>query len=150
MTTKTCSDCKITKSIRRFPKNRNWCILCWRKRHREYQSSPGRSEYNRTNNLGWKARYVRCRRSAQLRGISFELTPEQYHELCDLPCVYCGWKVKDTGHGLDRKDSKGPYSVNNVVPSCGVCNWAKHVNFSYEEMLVLGKTISQIRASRSD
>ena len=48
---------------------------------------------------------------------------------------------------MDR-DSKG-HTKDNVVPCCYDCNCARNDNFSHEEMVILGKTISEIKSKRS-
>lgn len=78
-------------------------------------------------------------------------------EICDMdidymlnniirkPCVYCG----DTRRvGADRIDSSKGHTKDNVVPCCVECNQVKGDMFSYEEMLVLGKTIREIKEKR--
>lgn len=81
------------------------------------------------------------------------------HEICDIdidwminnimhkPCVYCG----DTHLiGCDRIDNTKGHLKSNVVPCCCICNRARCDSFSYEEMLVLGKTIKQIKSNRKE
>ncbi len=81
------------------------------------------------------------------------------HEICDIdidwminnimhkPCVYCG----DTHLiGCDRIDNTKGHLKTNVVPCCCICNRARCDSFSYEEMLVLGKTIKQIKLNRKE
>lgn len=61
------------------------------------------------------------------------------------PCVYCG----DTHLiGCDRIDNSKGHLKTNVVPCCCSCNKARGDSFSYEEMLVLGNTIKQIKSNR--
>lgn len=79
------------------------------------------------------------------------------HEICDIdidwminnimhkPCIYCG----DTHLiGCDRIDNTKGHLKINVVPCCCSCNRARCDSFSHEEMLVLGKTIRQIKLNR--
>ena len=62
-------------------------------------------------------------------------------------CIYCG----DTANiGLDRIDNKRGHEIGNVVPCCYECNVARGDNFSFEEMLILGKTIRRIKKSRNE
>lgn len=62
-------------------------------------------------------------------------------------CIYCG----DTKRlGLDRIDNSKGHTKDNVVVCCYDCNVARGDNFSFEEMLILGKTIQQIKANRHD
>ncbi len=59
-------------------------------------------------------------------------------------CVYCGY----SSTGLDRVDNSKGHLKSNCVPACKVCNVAKMDNFSYDEMLILGKTIKEIKDKR--
>ena len=82
----------------------------------------------------------RYRRGAQSRNIDFCLTNEQFFELLDKPCHYCGvlpasetWtgRFKVKAHvlrhgGIDRVDNKKGYVSDNCVPCCSDCNFAKH------------------------
>ena len=62
------------------------------------------------------------------------------------PCVYCG----DTYRiGADRISNDKGHTKDNIVPCCFECNCAKNDNFSYEEMLIIGKTIAKVKAQRS-
>src|SRR5581483_10875308 len=96
----------------------------------------------------WQYRFYRCRFQARQRGIPFTLTPDQYKAIADLPCVYCGHPEKDTGSGIDRRDSVKGYTATNSVAACGPCNWAKNSYFTYEEMFVIGKAIAEVRRLR--
>jgi 5-methylcytosine-specific restriction endonuclease McrA len=66
--------------------------------------------------------------------IGFYLTYEQAAPLFFAPCFYCGSKItwaKDRTtlvglHGIDRLDSSKPYTLDNVVPCCKHCNYAKN------------------------
>lgn len=98
------------------------------------------------------------------KGVVFEITKEQFRALCELPCHYCGvlpnefsatsgwantskrgkmksgkflseWKY----NGLDRIDSDKGYTLDNVVPCCGICNHAKHTLSYYDFTAWLGR-----------
>ena len=45
---------------------------------------------------------------------------------------------------IDRIDSSGPYSINNVVKSCWICNSLKSNTLSKDEMIKKGKEITDI------
>jgi hypothetical protein len=65
-----------------------------------------------------------------------DLTTEQFKSLLESPCFYCGTVKYNTkkipGHGsfgyngIDRVDTNKGYTMDNVVPCCKVCNFAKN------------------------
>ena len=61
-----------------------------------------------------------------------------------LPCIYCG----DVSPGLDRKDNSKGHTIDNCVPCCKECNVSRMDNFTYDEMVILGKTIRKIKEDR--
>jgi 5-methylcytosine-specific restriction endonuclease McrA len=78
--------------------------------------------------------------SAKKRGYEFALTEEQFKELTQQNCFYCGiepkrLKYKNGNHcfkrskyiynGIDRRDNSKGYIVENCVACCRVCNIAK-------------------------
>ena len=76
--------------------------------------------------------------SAKRRGISWNLTEDQFKEITQKVCSYCGAKpnnrTKDKEsfgdyiyNGIDRIDNNKGYSVNNIVPCCKSCNSTKGV-----------------------
>ena len=63
------------------------------------------------------------------------------------PCIYCG----DTNRiGADRVDNSKGHIKENVVPCCYECNCAKNDNFSFDEMKIIGKTISLVKSRREN
>jgi len=76
------------------------------------------------------------KQGAKRRGFAWDLTREQARTLMGQNCHYCGTEPKqvrmriyNTGvclyNGLDRKDCSLGYTIDNVVPCCGPCNYAK-------------------------
>jgi len=74
--------------------------------------------------------------SAKKKGLDWKLTEEQFKELAQQDCYYCGAKPsnildrKDCSgryiyNGLDRIDNTKGYTIDNVVPCCKVCNYRK-------------------------
>jgi hypothetical protein len=63
---------------------------------------------------------------------------------------YCGFDLPPTGMAIDRKDSQIGYTPSNVVPCCIDCNLAKNESFSYDEMLLLGAVIRDIKLRRQE
>lgn len=82
--------------------------------------------------------YRNLKRNARDRGIEWSLTKEHVAKIIGRPCFYCGvepYQEIKNGYngfngglkynGLDRVDNKKGYLVENVVPCCGMCNYAK-------------------------
>jgi len=77
------------------------------------------------------------KRGAENRGISFEITKDEFREITQKDCFYCGESPKRIRkgalgdyvyNGIDRVDSSKGYVIENVVPCCGNCNFAKKLN----------------------
>lgn len=72
---------------------------------------------------------------ARKRGYIFELTYEEFKEIINQNCTYCGvepyqfhtsWRgVKTLYNGIDRVNPLEGYYIGNVVPCCGKCNFMK-------------------------
>lgn len=88
------------------------------------------------------------------------ITYEQFVGLSGIKeCHYCGAEVQwseynlnhaGSGCNLDRKDSSGPYSLENVVVCCRRCNYGKNNFFSYEEWLQIGAVIRSWRKTSNN
>ena len=53
-----------------------------------------------------------------------DLTPNDFYELINKPCSYCGDSERI---GIDRKDSSIGYLKTNCQPCCVWCNFMKHM-----------------------
>lgn len=122
--TRKCIYCDITKPLEEFHKNireflgRDYrCKLCKNKRSRENKNTPGH-------------RFSTYQSGAKTRKISFNLSFEEFNSFWDKPCYYCG--VDINGIGLDRKDPKDGYRIENIVPCCVQCNRAKTIQTTEE------------------
>ena len=73
-----------------------------------------------------KKTYNGYKMSSETRHISFQLSNEEFDILLKLPCYYCKLFIKDGCNGIDRLNSNGPYSSENVVPCCKTCNSMKN------------------------
>lgn len=77
----------------------------------------------------------RYKRDAKSRGYCFELTNQEFHDIVNGECFYCGSKqnseqmynnrelIKYTG--IDRVDNSIGYVKSNCVPCCKDCNTLK-------------------------
>lgn len=82
-----------------------------------------KKEYDRSDR-GIFMRYKGdCKRRGRLtRGIEMRLSLEQFSEIINKPCYYCGI---ENCRGVDRVDSEDHYSLENSRPCCRVCNGMK-------------------------
>ena len=82
---------------------------------------------------------------ARKRNLLFELTKEQFRELTQGPCYYCGiepaqeFKVPSNNgsyiyNGIDRLNSNLGYAIENCVPACGLHNLMK-LDMTVEQFL---------------
>ena len=76
-------------------------------------------QYRRTPS----GRFCDYKGNAKRRGIEFHLTEEQFESFWQKPCEYCGAEIETIG--LDRLDSDGHYTIDNVVSCCWSCNKSK-------------------------
>ena len=86
------------------------------------------------------------KRGARVRNFEFSITREEFRTLTSSYCYFCGIKPKQkTGrikylpthgeyiyNGIDRKDNALGYTIENCLPCCKICNYAKH-KLSFEE-----------------
>jgi hypothetical protein len=84
-------------------------------------------------------------RAAKRRGYQFTLLKEEFLRITKQNCHYCGsvpisiMKRKDYNgsyvyNGIDRKNNKEGYTIENSVPCCIICNKAKGTK-SYNEFM---------------
>lgn len=78
----------------------------------------GRKKYDQTLPPRYKTYLARANR----KGISLDLTLEQFDFICCHDCVYCGTSSKI---GVDRIDYSQGYTLENSQPCCGMCNMMK-------------------------
>lgn len=84
--------------------------------------------------VAFRALYRQYRIQAEARGKSFHLTSDEFSVLVQGSCYYCGIepfqvrrrrKNELTYNGIDRKDNKQGYSIDNCVSCCPQCNYGK-------------------------
>lgn len=57
---------------------------------------------------------------------------------------FYGGKTRGGILEVDRKDSTGPYTEDNCVLACAICNNAKSDKFTYEEFKAVGEVVGKI------
>ncbi len=96
---------------------------------------------------------------AKKRNLAFELTFDQAMELIKQRCKYCQSTPSNRKQskanknspllyqGIDRVDNSLGYTIDNCVPCCRNCNWAKS-KMQYDEFIAwvsdVYKTISSL------
>lgn len=74
-------------------------------------------------------------RAAEKRGYGWKLTKQEFYDLTQKPCTYCGSSPQQEHNpgnsapfvynGIDRIDNTQGYVRENCCPCCGVCNQMK-------------------------
>lgn len=92
-------------------------------RRRKMQEDPqGFLLKRRKHNKKYRRSFKGFSRDAKERGIPMTLSKKELEILQDSRCNYC---VASDDIGVDRIDSNGPYSWDNVVSCCKTCNYMK-------------------------
>jgi len=105
-------------------------------KRKEFAREAGKKEYGQA---AFNDTYNSYKQGAKSRGISFNLTKEEFKNLSSKNCNYCGVvpsqikKVKgDNGdfiyNGIDRIDSSKGYIEGNCITCCGTCNYMKRTH----------------------
>lgn len=150
---KQCTKCKKVKNIEYFyPKNKKkgyfhpYCKPCTREHVKKYATDENRAKW-RARSRTLPSRYSATKRDAARRKHDFFLSMEEYATLiASNECHYCRGILPEVRGGLDRKDTHGPYSVENCVPCCVECNRIKGCALTYEEMLFVAEALHTIRS----
>lgn len=91
-------------------------------------------------------KFAKLKCEAKSRGIQVHFGLKEYADkFYQKPCCYCGAASSPYGHGVDRKDSSGDYTLDNCTPCCGECNVIKNDLITYEEMLAVAKLLKEMR-----
>ena len=109
---------RIQEQKKQYYEQNKESILEYNKQYRE-QNKESIQEYRRTPS----GRFCDYKGNAKQRGIEFHLTEEQFESFWQKPCEYCGAEIETIG--LDRLDSDGHYTIDNVVSCCWSCNKSK-------------------------
>jgi hypothetical protein len=80
-------------------------------------------DLNRRRSKALYRRFKEYDLGAKSRGLTFDLTLEQFETFWNKPCSYCGSAILTIG--LDRIDNKVGYILDNLVSCCWPCNRLK-------------------------
>ena len=121
----------VSASGLRKTKGTRSCGCSWR----EWKGSPAGRAVQFKDGTPFRVVLKEYQRGARERGLSWELSDEQFKEITALPCHYTGIipstkKVGKSGEefvysGIDRVDSTIGYTPENCVPCCTDVNFMK-------------------------
>lgn len=89
------------------------------------------SDYS--NKRTFSKAYTQLLSNAKKRNIAFRIPKEVCETLLSKECFYCK-KQYEQPISLDRVDNSKPYTKDNVVPCCKVCNRMK-LNLTFSEFI---------------
>lgn len=120
------------------------CKKCYNQRwHKNHPNRRGPQRYHKP-----ELRFKHGMRSAQTRNIVWNLSFAEFKILIKQTCYYCQnnlGKHIHSGSGLDRIDNTKGYTIDNVLPCCGICNKTRNNFFTVEETKVAIKAILEYR-----
>jgi hypothetical protein len=105
----------------------------WRDKNKEKMNEVNENKKNsKTQN------YNVYKRSAEYKNLEFTITYDEYVDIVDKECHYCGI-IQDKGfNGIDRKNQTKGYVADNCVSCCQMCNYMK------------GSTIDEVFLKRAE
>ena len=119
--------------------DRKSCKLCYADLQREIADN----KYAETRHFRQRLNSIKS--NAKGRGYNFNLTEEEVEKIIEKPCFYCG---KEHSDGIDRIDSTKPYTIDNCVPCCYICNRMKN-KFSLDLFLDKVEKIYNLHCNKS-
>lgn len=98
-----------------------------------------------------KTVYKRYRRSAERRNFYWELSFEDFLKIARQFCAYCDRPPSMRYNtfvfsGLDRKNPKAGYTLENIAPCCAECNRLKWDTLTPEETRHIAQALKAFRA----
>jgi hypothetical protein len=129
------------------PERKNYMNQMFKERHKVRKHREARARYSRNYNYKLSTKFgIAQRKAIKERGISFELTFEEYTQIVeDNSCYYCSALLPKTALGLDRVDNSKGYVFENVVACCSDCNRLKNSHLTLEEMKEVIKVLKELR-----
>jgi len=77
----------------------------------------------KNNNIDYS--YVNYKKSAEVKQLVFEFNKEEFVQIVESPCNYCGIIQEKGFNGIDRLNSTIGYIKDNCVSCCAMCNYMK-------------------------
>ena len=102
------------------------CKECYLKlREIEEKRERNERDYNKERKANILTHYNEYVRSAMKKNLEFNLDADQFEMLVNSHCHYCDEYDETRVIGIDRVNSERGYFIENVVPSCFICNRMK-------------------------
>ena len=121
---KSSTNVEIEKN--RLPRDRNWSeeLKNFKENHPEKykKKQEWRAKYSRT--IGFKLIDMKCKAKSIVRREIF-ISDQWMKLLFTSNCFYCGQSPDEHINGIDRKDNNEPYTYENSVACCPMCNFMK-------------------------
>lgn len=94
-----------------------------------------------------KGRFQVSKGGAQRRGISWDISMDDFIAVSSLPCYYCGKQrpVDYQGSWLDRKFITQGYVKDNVLPCCKDCNMLRGDRMTTDETKAVVHLLKSMR-----
>jgi hypothetical protein len=90
------------------------------------ENNPEKTEEANTNKRNSKKlQYNVYKRSASYKNLDFTISYDDYVNIVDKDCYYCGIIQEKGFNGIDRKDQTKGYLLHNCVSCCKMCNYMK-------------------------
>lgn len=151
-------ECGRTRVTTTSALNAGHVVACYVCSKNQYKLPPGEASRN--------GLYSAYRKGAEERCLPFDLTPDQFKTLTSQSCSYCGVapsqirrnRTHGKGYqfngdylynGIDRKDNKLGYTIENSVPCCGMCNRAKDILSEQDYLFWLQRSYHHIYSTMS-
>jgi len=80
------------------------------------------NEYKKNSKEINYSNYVR---NAGYKNLEFTVTYNEFVNIVETPCEYCGILQEKGFNGIDRKDQTEGYIIDNCVSCCKICNYMK-------------------------
>ena len=102
------------------------CVSCHTKENAVEQNRPERiRNYPAEKKANLETAFDTLKYTAVRRGLTVSITFDQFVNIVNKPCVYCGYHAEESVIGIDRIDSSRSYVLENCVSCCRVCNIMK-------------------------
>lgn len=94
--------------------------------------------------------YRKYQRAAELRGLDFKLSLEDFHRITSSECSYCDRPPAQqtrnyTFNGIDRLDGRAGYVLENCTPCCRECNFVKRNDLTPGETRAVAQALKEYR-----